>query len=388
MYTIEMLPAYLGDAFWIEYGDAASPSRILIDGGLVGTADAIKAKIDAVSAKEGRCKLELLVISHIDADHIEGIIKLLGEPNLPLEIEDLWFNGRHHLPDPEASTEDEFLGAKQGEFLSALICERGLPWNKAFKGDTVFVPLAHKANLPRKELPGGMELVLLSPTYMELLKLSERWEDALQEAGLLHTTHEEVMEALRNSRTLSPEDEFLGGDEPLGVEELVSLKESFDRSVANGSSIAFVASFAGKRCLFGGDAYSPVLSESAKRLAKEENRERVSLDAFKIPHHGSKSNIHDDLLERLDCRRFLISTDGGRFKHPDRQAIARLVGGRWRPQPQLDKGVELHFNYRSESNEEWNDEELWGRWNYKTSYPERKKSTNNSDRGQRVILKA
>ena len=41
MFTIEMLPAAYGDCLWIEYGDRRSPRRILIDGGISGTYDAI-----------------------------------------------------------------------------------------------------------------------------------------------------------------------------------------------------------------------------------------------------------------------------------------------------------------------------------------------------------
>ena len=112
MFTVEMLPASLGDSLWVEYGDQDKPSRFLIDGGLVGTIDNIRDKITAVAAQEpdGICKLELLVLSHIDADHIEGLIKLLGTRDLPLKIGDVWFNGWRHLPDPNAGKDDEFLG--------------------------------------------------------------------------------------------------------------------------------------------------------------------------------------------------------------------------------------------------------------------------------------
>src|SRR5258708_5859327 len=117
MYTIEMLPASLGDCLWVEYGKRERPHRILIDGGTVGTIDAIRAKIRAVAEREGRCRVELIVVTHVDADHIEGIIKLLGEPSLPVDVDDLWFNGCIHLPGPTVANEDEFLGGIQGDFL-------------------------------------------------------------------------------------------------------------------------------------------------------------------------------------------------------------------------------------------------------------------------------
>lgn len=369
MFTVEMLPASLGDSLWVEYGDPDRPNRFLIDGGLVGTVDLIREKIHEVADKEGgTCNLELVVLSHIDADHIEGLIKLLGTKDLPLKIGDLWFNGWRHLPEPSASKDDEFLGAKQGEFLAALIRERGLPWNKAFGGDTVYVPRAEKGALPRRKLPGGMELVLMSPTFEELLKLSKRWEEELEKAGLLHATHEELLEALKQERKLAPDDDFLSQEE-INVEKLVGNKERRDSSPANGSSIAFVGAFEAKRCLFSGDAYWTVLRDSAERLAKEEEEERLALDAFKIPHHGSRNNIGDGLLSVLDCRRFLVSTNGSRFKHPDAEAIARIVGGSQRPDPADDAAIDVMFNYRTQYNEGWDSKELRDAWNYDAIYP-------------------
>ena len=370
MFTVEMLPALIGDALWVEYGDPDSPSRFLIDGGLVGTVDVIEQKIREVADKEGgRCHLELLVLSHIDADHIEGLIKLLGKKDLPLDIDDLWFNGWRHLPDPDADEDDQFMNAKQGEFLAALIRERDLPWNVAFDGDTVYVPRADQGPLPRHVLPGGMELVLMSPTFKELLKLSRRWEDELDDAGLLHATHEELMEALKEDRKLDPDEDFLA-DEEIDVEELVESRQRKDSSAANGSSIAFVGSFEGKRCLFAGDAFWTVLGDSARRLAQEEDEEQLALDAFKIPHHGSRNNIGDELLSALDCRRFLVSTNGRQFKHPDDEAIARLVGGTWRPDPEGDERVDLVFNYRTKINQRWDSNELREAWNFRPEYPE------------------
>jgi beta-lactamase superfamily II metal-dependent hydrolase len=369
MFTVEMLPAFLGDSLWVEYGDPARPSRFLIDGGLVGTVQIIEQRIREVAKKEGgRCRLELLVLSHVDADHIEGLIKLLGRKDLPLDIDDLWFNGWRHLPEPTATKDDEFLGAKQGEFLAALIRERGLPWNQAFGGDTVYVPRSEKGRLPRHKLPGGMELVLLSPGFEELLKLSKRWEEELEEAGLLYATHEELLEALNQERKLAPDEDFLS-EEKIDVEELVGSKPRRDSSPANGSSIAFVGTFDGKRCLFSGDAYWTVLRDNAERLAKEEKKDRLALDAFKISHHGSRNNIGDDLLAALDCRCFLVSTDGSRFKHPDTEAIARLVGGTWRLDPASDAPVDVMFNYRTRFNQGWDNAQLRNAWNYEPTYP-------------------
>lgn len=370
MYTIEMLPAYLGDSLWIEYGDPDRPGRILIDGGLSGTSEVIERKIRAIAEREGRCHLELLVVTHIDGDHIEGMVKLLGRSDLPLEVDDVWFNGRKHMPDPEGEDEEEFLGARQAEFMSVLIDHVGMPWNDWRDGRTIYVPPESRGELPTHTLPGGMELTLVSPRYEELLELSRDWEKELEKAGLDQATEEQLLKALLADRKLAPEDEdeFLSA-KTMDVNRLLAEKVDGDHSKANGASIAFVAEFEGASCLLTGDGWSPVLAAGVERLARHRESSKVPVTALKVPHHGSKNNLDDELLERLDTHRFLISTDGSRFRHPDREAIARILAGSWRPDPAADEPVDLYFNYRSTSNQVWDDADLAARWNYRTHYP-------------------
>jgi len=365
-----MLPAFMGDSLWIEYGDPDRPNRILIDGGLSGTAEAIRNKIDEIADREGICRLDLLVVTHIDGDHIEGMVKLLGLRDLRLEVDDVWFNGRKHMPDPDGEEEEEFLGARQAEFMSVLIDHLGLPWNMWRDGRTIYVPPASRGPLPRHRLRGGMNITLVSPRYEELLKLSKNWEKELEKAGLDRATEDEMIQALLDDRKLAPEseDEFLGA-ETMDVTSLLATPKGRDHSRANGGSIAFVAEFEGATCLFTGDAWSPVLSKGVARLLDELGREQLPLNALKVPHHGSKNNLHDELLAQIDTRRFLISTDGGRFAHPDRPAVARMLGGAWRPEPANSEPVDLYFNYRSDANLVWDDPELRQRWNYRTHYP-------------------
>jgi beta-lactamase superfamily II metal-dependent hydrolase len=373
IFTVEMLPAALGDSLWLEWGDAAKPRRMLIDGGLSGTADTIRAKIDAVAATEGTCRLELLVVTHIDGDHIEGIIKLLGQPDLPIDVGDVWFNGRKHMPDPEGEDEEAFLGARHGEFLSAIIEERELPWNQWRDGKTIYVPPESRGKLPTLELPGGLRLTLLSPGYPELVKLSKTWEKELVKAGLDRASHEEILAALIADRKLAPTDDDFLSDRHTGppdVAELMKDQKRKDGSHANGASIAFLAEFDDRSCLLTGDAHWPVLVRALDRLMKERSVERLPLTALKVPHHGSRNNIYDDLLAQLDCHRYLVSTNGSRFKHPDGAALARAVGGPQRGTPLSDDDpVDLIFNYRTEQNEVWDDDDLRDTWNYNTQYP-------------------
>jgi hypothetical protein len=69
------------------------------------------------------------------------------------------------------------------------------------------------------------------------------------------------------------------------------------------------------------------------------------VDAFKLPHHGSRRNINLALLERVRSPLHLFSSDGTKTKHPNPEAVARAIVTQEKP--------ELRFNYRTKFNEMW-----------------------------------
>ena len=354
MLRIEMLPARHGDCIWIEYGQASQPHRILIDGGPAFAYPALRARIKEVP--ENKRNLDLLVVTHIDGDHIEGIIKLLGDSEINLRMDDLWYNGYRQL----TSAEDFSFGALQGEYLTALIEARGLPWNKMFDGGPIMTT-GTDADLPTYELPDGCRLTILSPTPIQTGKLRNAWEVELSKAGLEPDSPEEAMERLKASK-LRPDFDFAAA--PRSVEQLAALPYKEDSAVANGSSIAFLLEYQSTRCLLAGDANPGVLEIAVKKLIRQEGGTKLKIDVFKLPHHGSKHNLSPTLLNLLDCQHFLVSSDGGYFDHPDPEAISRLVTHS-AGQPKA------YFNYLSERNEMWADPELMERHGYQALFPPR-----------------
>jgi hypothetical protein len=359
MLTIEMLPAEYGDCVWIEYGEPGDVHRLLIDGGTYPTYKALRRRIKALHQEAP--VLELLVVTHIDNDHIDGIVRLLQNPQLGVRFNDIWFNGWKHLGDPG----DDALGPVQGEYLAARIGNRSLPWNKGFCGNAVAISEADK--LPRLPLKGDLQLVLVSPTPAELTSLRAEWKQVVTEAEKHYPAPGSMADwllRLGKDRLYQPDKE---GDDSLGeeapdVEKLLDAEFSPDGSPSNASSIAFLLEYGETRCLFAGDAHSDVLEASIQRYLKEERLPLLRLDAFKVPHHGSRGNVSPGLLELLRCKRFLISTNSRRYKHPDGESIARIV-----TQGGTDK--ELVFNYRVGLTERWENAELQRKYGYRTTYP-------------------
>lgn len=355
MLRIEMLPAGHGDSLLLEFGDDAAPHRVLIDAGPFYAYRSFAQRISDIASSGQR--LELFVITHIDTDHIDGAIKLLGAAPSGIVLRDIWFNGWEHLLPGRKRKKER--GPVQGEMLQALIDDNKLSWNAAFDGEAVS---AEKGRLlPVRTLDGGLTLTLLSPEWSELINLNPDWETEVIAAGLEPGSREKALEKLRKSPRYRPR---RAG--PRNIRELAAARFEEERSKTNASSIAFLAEYGGKTCLFAADAQPYRLVDSIRILLGQRRERRLKVDVVKLSHHGSRGNTSPELLSLLDCKHFLISTNGqGGFKppHPHDEAIARVIEG-------CGPGVELWFNYRPKLTDPWDDPGLMEQHHYKAHYPE------------------
>jgi hypothetical protein len=357
VFSIEMLPAENGDCLWIEYGDPDRPRRVLIDCGAKSAAKALGTRIKELGTSE-EAKFELFVLTHIDSDHITGAIPLFADADVSGQFKDIWFNGWRQV--------SQFLSIRQGEEFSRLL--ENLPWNRAVtaKGAKYPAPIVISSDeaLPTFTLPGGLSLTLLSPGAGQLKSLGRNWQKALLEL-------EPEKALLGRKGAPPPVTDFAAFD----LASLAGTKPKKDPSVPNGSSIALLLEFEGRSMLLTGDAHAHVLAKSIKslQLARGKEGEKLKLDALKLSHHGSGNATTIELLELLDCPRYLVSSNGNIFYHPDREAIARVIlhGG---------ESPTLCFNYRSTLNGLWDEKVLKERYSYKTIYPPKE------SKGLRVLL--
>jgi hypothetical protein len=345
MFRIDMLPAARGDSLWIEYGSPRDPHRILIDGGIASTRLLLRERIEALPKSQRR--FDLLVITHIDLDHIAGVLGLLRDPPEGFSVDDVWFNGWEHLLVAEKGEDDGILGAKLAERVTAWLRQGGYAWNTAFDGGPAAIPDG-ASSLPNHQLRGGMTLTVLSPSYHRLRRLRPVWEKEIEKAHLTPGEAGEILEGIAH-----PEDAdegILGGR--IDIEKLSSVLFREDTSHANASSIAVLAEYGGKRAVLAGDAFASDVAASLRRITGEEEG-RMAVDALKLSHHGGRKNISPDLLSMLECPRFLFSTSGSVYRHPHDESVARVVVHGAAAGP-----PRLLFNYRSEQNTVWDDRRL------------------------------
>lgn len=364
MFRIEFFPADQGDAIWIEYGKPEAIHRVLIDAGTPPTADLVRKRIEQLAPKDRR--FDLFVITHVDTDHIGGVLKLLA--NLPTNIafDDVWFNGWSQIRNTRSSK----LGPIDGEILSNALTKLGWPWNKKFKGAAVMVPPS--GALRPKKLRGGMTMTVLSPGQSQLASLRKEWAQVVKDAGLDPANKGRWQKLLAAAARKGVKSSILG--EP-SIDTLARSKFETDAAPANGSTIALLAEFGGKRVLLSGDAYAPVLVDLLGRVSKARGAKALQVDVFKLPHHGSRNNVSNELLAVCPASAYVFSTSGAIFGHPDDEAFARVIA-----RTTSYKKV-LYFNYttatiaancekkKKRKPLKWNDSMMTKSYHYSACFP-------------------
>jgi hypothetical protein len=340
MIAVEMLPGGNGDALVVEYGTDTKTHQLLIDAGTYYAWSDVRREL----IRRDGDRYEIFVVTHVDEDHIGGAIALLDDPDLRSRVRDVWFNGFVHC-----ESGGNVLGPVNGEQLTKRIVEGPFRWNRGFTpkaskhvGGPIVLP--SDGDLRSIGLPGGARVVLLSPSGLKLKAMAQKWKEVVTKAGL--TPGGGTPGHTWGVAPRAPVFEPL--PDPLDRDAVIQLaaKNSTDGSRANGSSIAFVLEYGDKRVLFGADAHASVLARALKRYARRVSETRPRFDLVKLSHHGSNANLSTGMLQLIDCRRFLVSTNGENFSHPDHSAIAKVIRA-------SDGPVTFYCNYRTVRTEPW-----------------------------------
>jgi hypothetical protein len=329
MIRLEALPAAHGDSLLLSWGKGRNVHRMLIDGGPLGTYRVVHDRIAALGSKPN---LEALIVTHIDGDH--------------LRIGDVWFNGW-----PQLSAISDTQGADQGEMVGAMIQRDALPWNTPFKDGPVVRP-PDDDKLDVISLPGDATATILGPGVGELRKLRKDWVKVLKQVGVRPGDAKGALERLTKRKSLAGIEDVQGGEAPL------------DNSTANGSSISFLFEHKGHSVLLTGDSHGDVLATGIRRLLAERDQEKLRVDIFKLPHHGSRANVTEDLLSLVETPNYVISTNGARYHHPDREAMLRVLQQKHEMRPTL------WFNHESKTTLPWGSAANTKKFEYDAVFPD------------------
>ncbi len=346
LFQLEAMRAEAGDCLLLHYGDPDEPRVIVIDGGPTKAVYArLKKRLDQLREAQGYTDrdlplpIELLMVSHIDDDHIDGILHLTrqliqegGERSF--QIKSMWHNSfddvignraedlqsAAHADVEAASTGGDFFDQDLVQHDTALVLasvNQGREL-RANAGKLGLDPplLVAKDDEQSRNFGDGLELRLVGPLQAQVEALHATWEKHLEK---------------------------LDREGKLDQAEAASFT---DKSAANLASIVVLAEARGRTMLLTGDARADFLVESLAAQNLLDADGRLHVDLFKLPHHGSNRNVSRSTFSAITADHYVFSGDG-HHGNPDVDTFEMVFGGREDAGLTAEPYV-LHLTYKPE----------------------------------------
>lgn len=332
MLRLEALQAKHGDSLLLHYGESSNPAFILVDGGPRGVwRRTLKPRLDALRKERGSTRLKptMVMVSHIDDDHIQGLIRLTQHlldqqgrhTDLDLDARVVWHNsfddlfgeagaqvvagGTHAVSESSLAELSETVGmGMQSVLVVASVGQgrqlrdniKGLGWsiNSPFGGSgAIAEPLVVAGMGPTVvDLGDGAQITVVSPSANRLRELHAEWDAALKV-------------------------------------EYDKLKAAayVDDSASNLASIVALFEYVGAKILLTGDARGDDIICGVKDAGLLNGEGKLPLSLLKIPHHGSTNNVTLDFFRRLPSAHYVVSGNGD-YGNPELDMFEMLLEAR------------------------------------------------------------
>lgn len=340
-----MFEACSGDCILIHF--LKEEYIILIDGGYADTYYShLKPELTALAEKNKR--INLMIITHIDDDHIGGIEAFLKENGSDeesniIKVDEVWYNGFFHMNKAEISNgkmsyiQAEFLqsllkksednrngkkdvSVKRGNSVAGLLLHGKYNWNTSYANKSICIEAKTVLKLTE-----NITLVLLNPTEKSLEKLAQFWiRELRKKVKPFVICTDEVFDAAFESHILKTSESYeriktnisKDNSEEADLADFVDeLDEKEDDSKTNLSSIAFLLEYNDLKLLFPGDC---PIHRFYKKLPS-------NIDVVKLPHHGSGRNINKEFVRNKSVGYYLVSTNGKKHGHPSKTIISNIL---------------------------------------------------------------
>ena len=385
--------------------------RMLVDGGMRDSFTRhVSPTLNHLHAQGG--KLDVVYVSHIDEDHISGVLQLMDdlvewrvhefhlsngnadhpEPESlrPPEVKAIWHNAFHEqvgknageIKDMLAATATVLSGADTkvvkalAEFHSDLATstaqaiqlsrrvgpkQLNIDLNPAFQGKLMLVD-GHKAIKL-----GGMSLFVIGPFDIDLKNLRDEWNTWLKE----HQTQLKKISAqakadeeeLGNSAINQIIQPALAQAKELGKVLLSQLPQASGKvlgrrkmvTTPNLASLMFLVEEKGKTLLLTGDGHADDILKGLAHYGKLDANGGIHVDVLKVQHHGSEHNLHRHFARSVTADNYVFCGNGA-HENPDLDVVeaiidSRLTAGEKSGNPQVSNPFKLWFNSSSSNTE-------------------------------------
>lgn len=341
IFTLEALNARQGDAFLLHYGEKKSLKHILIDGGPTAAYNEVLKKRLAElkpAGGHGTPRLEMIMVSHLDSDHICGICSMAEEMirahtshrALPYDVSSIWLNtfekkilakvkeitaalegaqaGMHETEVTYPVTKKLPIGPSAAAFLTSV--KDGITMtNYAHKlGFSVNYPFDDFVAAPENgeavveiDQRYGLKFNVISPDQCMIDNLENEWR-----AICVEITNAKAKNRMKEAEIIAA--------------------GYIDNSIYNLSSIVVLAEAGGKKMLLTGDARGDIVVEGLKRAHLLKNG-KLHVGLLKLPHHGSKRSVSPEFFQTISADNYVISANGTEG-HPDTETLEWLIKSR------------------------------------------------------------
>jgi beta-lactamase superfamily II metal-dependent hydrolase len=365
-------------------------TNLLVDGGRRTSFESY-----AASTLSQLDMLDLVCVSHIDSDHIAGILQLIDDlfdwrvydyqqfsgnasfpsPRSPRppEICGVWHNSfKDQLEENSEAIEEQLVAnakvlnmdasvigeglASLGSIANGLVTsvreslslanrlsagELGIPVNREFGGKAIFLD-----SQPLSFPLGDMRLYLLGPFKADLEKQRDDWNTWLK-------SNQDAVDELR--REAEQDAEMM----PISEGDMVL---SYMRSLAtalgerdkvtppNLASIMLLAEEDGKRLLLTGDGHADDIIKGFKLHGLLDEQDRLHVDVIKVQHHGAEFNITQAFCETITADDYVFCGDGA-HGNPELEVLQTLIDSRLSLQdgPAAGRPFKLWFSASSQN---------------------------------------
>ena len=326
-FTLDVRRARKGDCLLLHYGSKTEPGLAVIDGGPSNVyVPHLRPRLDQIRKARGLAAsaplpVDLLMVSHIDDDHIKGVLELTkelveaaGPP--PLKINGLWHNT---FDDIIGNNPDKLRAAVTAAFGAASLSGDGEEI-EGLNPDVAKVFASVGQGFRLRDDARALKLRVNPQFKGKLIIARKKGKQIDMGKGLkfkvIGPMNDEVL-ALQQAH-----DDFLEKQQKTGESSLAAFA---DKSVANLSSVVVLAEVSGRRILFTGDARGDKVLEGLELVGLLTNDEKstIHVDVLKCPHHGSNRNVEPIFFRRITADHYVFSGNG-EHGNPERETLEML----------------------------------------------------------------
>jgi beta-lactamase superfamily II metal-dependent hydrolase len=320
---LEALPALYGDSLLLHYGTKADPQLIIIDGGPKTVyANSLRPRLEEIKAERSPDEplpVRLIMVSHIDEDHIKGILDLAAEleddqDSRLVAVQELWHNA---FTDILGDEDDQYLKDAGGAAKISSVDGSVSPELRQQHPSAAMIASVGQGRQLRDMVQNKLGWVLNDDRPL-LMAGSDK--DTFDVGGKLKLT---VLGPSRD-RLLKLQKDWMKIVKPKS--KGASVVEYLDNSAPNLASIVVLATDGKRKILLTGDGRGDYILEGIEN-AKMMKNDKFPVDILKVPHHGSIRDLEADFFERIPAKDYVISANG-KFDNPDIATLELLLSTR------------------------------------------------------------